>query len=486
MDSKNNRFEEAFMSVIKDYGEDTLYNIDRLNALLMDYAPQDAKDRRLLCTILRQGIGIELKASKNSPQEVQLECINKCKYRLKNDTWLSDDAASYGITVLCKAFGIDVVAFSDETVPVQHEKQKTRLLKGVIPATEASIEQMLAAYNEIGYKAFAANTAITNVTIPNSIHAVFSKSFCDCTQLKAIHFPQDINSIAPGAFKGCLSLEEISIDSGKRYVVVNGLLIDKTEKMLIRAANSKQQKIISIPEQVISIAPYAFDHCTAETIKLPARLKMLSDRAFWQCAKLQRIETGLKCADFYATSDGVLHNQSKTVLIKFPAGSPVKNYYLEDEVKTIAPGAFKDAQLLESLTFTNALSYIGSKAFEGCIRLSSLIIPSNVRTIGERAFQYCTSLTHVMLPRGIDEIGDYAFNGCESIQQINIPQSVTRIGHGAFHGCKKLKKVVIQDGVTFIGDGAFADCPSDLEISVKSNPYVETYCKSRSLVIRKA
>ena len=91
-----------------------------------------------------------------------------------------------------------------------------------------------------------------------------------------------------------------------------------------------------------------------------------------------------------------------------------------------------------------------------------------------------------MLPRGITEIGDYAFCDCESVQQINVPQSVERIGHGAFAGCKSLKKIVFQDKVTFIGDGAFVGCPENIEIFVRNNPYIETYCKTRDIAYRKA
>ena len=50
----------------------------------------------------------------------------------------------------------------------------------------------------------------------------------------------------------------------------------------------------------------------------------------------------------------------------------------------------------------------------------------------------------------------------------------------AFFGCKSLSKVVIQDNVRFIGDKAFDDCP-EVEVSVKGNEYVETYCKTHGI-----
>ena len=50
----------------------------------------------------------------------------------------------------------------------------------------------------------------------------------------------------------------------------------------------------------------------------------------------------------------------------------------------------------------------------------------------------------------------------------------------AFAGCKELSKVVIQENVKFIGDRAFNDCP-DVEISVKGNNYVLTYCRMHGI-----
>ncbi len=87
----------------------------------------------------------------------------------------------------------------------------------------------------------------------------------------------------------------------------------------------------------------------------------------------------------------------------------------------------------------------------------------------------------VMLSRGIREIGDAAFQDCECIQAVSIPRNVERIGHAAFAGCRRLGKVTMQDHIRFIGDGAFAGCPPELEIIVKDNPYVETYCKAHGM-----
>ena len=481
MATENKRFAKAMSMVLQDFGLETLQNIDRLNALLMDYAPQDAKDRRLICTVLRQGIGDQLLAVRELSSGEQKTCITKCMFQLKNDTWLSEDASVYALNILCTVLNIEIADQAEKPETRSNQTSSIALIKGTIPNNEERIERFLPAYNAIGYKALAANSAITEIVIPNSIKTILSKAFCDCTHLKSISLPDNLENIAPGVFKGCTALEKISIGSNKRYTVVNGMLIDKIEKKLIRVVNNRSQKTIRIPDQITTVCAYAFDQCPAENVVLPTGLVSLSERAFWQCSSLSRIEINPQCRAFRSTSDGVLHDFSRTVLVKYPSGSQIKNYYLEDEVTKIGTAAFLDATNLESITFTNALETIGYRAFDGCKKLTSLVIPSSVKVIGERALQNCTGLTHVMLPRGITEIGDYAFNGCESVQQINVPQSVERIGHGAFCGCKSLKKVIIQDKVSFIGDAVFAGCPDDIEIFIRNNPYVETYCKKRDI-----
>lgn len=488
MATENERFANALSAVLQDFGIDILQDINRLNALLMDYAPQDAKDRRLICTVLRQGIGEQLLTVKESSQDQQKTCVTKCLYQLKNDTWLSEEASSYAVHVLCKVLNIE------GTVQVESRESRTSarttptqiaLVKGIIPDKETRIENFLPSYSAIGYKAISSNVAVTEVVVPDSIRVIYPKAFCDCIKLKRISLPEKIDTIAPSAFKGCFSLESIQINKNAKYTVTNGMLIDKQEKKLIRVVNNNQNTV-SIPDQVKTIAEYAFDHSPASTIVLPANLESISVRAFWKCSSLSRIEISSRSRSFSSTNDGVLHNADRTVLIKYPAGSPIKNYYLEDEVAEIGTDAFWGAINLESITFTNALVKIGYRAFDGCINLSSLVMPSSVKVIGERAFQHCAGLTHIMLPRGITEIGDYAFCDCESVQQINVPQSVERIGHGAFAGCKSLKKIVFQDKVTFIGDGAFVGCPENIEIFVRNNPYIETYCKTRDIAYRKA
>ena len=65
-----------------------------------------------------------------------------------------------------------------------------------------------------------------------------------------------------------------------------------------------------------------------------------------------------------------------------------------------------------------------------------------------------------------------------------MPKSVEKIGNLAFAYCQNLRSVIVQDNLSFIGDGAFVGC-INIEVSIKSNDYVESYCKSRGIRYKK-
>lgn len=57
MGNAKENFKQALYAVIETYGTEILDDSRRINALLMDYAPGQAKERKLIVSALEEGIG---------------------------------------------------------------------------------------------------------------------------------------------------------------------------------------------------------------------------------------------------------------------------------------------------------------------------------------------------------------------------------------------------------------------------------------------
>ena len=64
---------------------------------------------------------------------------------------------------------------------------------------------------EIGSEAFAGCTALSSITIPESVTSIRSYTFSGCTSLSNITIPESVTEIGEGAFYGCISLTSIYV-----------------------------------------------------------------------------------------------------------------------------------------------------------------------------------------------------------------------------------------------------------------------------------
>lgn len=469
---------KVILDIKQDYGDEVLEDTIRLNALLMDYAPDMAKERKLVINAMKEGLLTQIKRGIEESEEVET-VIRKCTSMLVAEMWITEAAAQYAATVAVVAMGYSTLNISnaDDENPESSSVIK-QLVKGDGTFETVVRESDLQEYDSIGYKAFAANKQLKEISIPDCIKKIYPKAFIDCTSLQKVNISKGITDIGRGAFYGCVGLRELNIESNPNYTVSNGSLIDKNNKVMLRHVNT-DEKTVSIINGVKQIHKRAIESSCVETITIPKTVELIEEDAFYLTMSLQKIDVE-GSNKTYRSIDGVLHSRNGEELLRYPQGKKEVAYYLEDVVKKIGRKAFSCATSLTAITFAGELKEIGENAFEYCIGIENIMMPRSVETIGERAFQYCEKLISVMLPQGIIRIGDCAFLGCKMLKTVSVPRSVKEIGNMAFEGCKSLSKVVIQENVSFIGDKAFDDCP-DVEVSIKGNEYVTTYCRIHGL-----
>lgn len=476
----------ALKKVLENYDVE-ITDIKRINALLMDYVPKLQRERKLIVSALKEGVGMELLKAKELTESEQKQAATRCTKQLISDIWITESAAFYAVTSIAFAIGIEVELEASNTSSTEpsgnaqgeiislDDKEVT---KGLYNGDE-DINKFLSKYGIIGYKAFAANKNLQSVEVSDRVKKIRSKAFMSCSNLHTIKISSSIESIAEQVFDGCFKLENIVVGSNNHYCVINNILIDKLERKVLRVAN-KGNVEIAIPDGIIIICDRAFDRNLTERISLSKSVAQFSQKAFFECYNLKEFYVDGKNSVF-TSLDGVLHSKDRTKLILYPIGKEGTNYFIEDNVIEICNSAFSKAAHLISITFNTMIKNIGARAFEYCQSLESIILPSSIERIGERAFQYCTKLRSVMLSRNINEIGDFAFCECESLENISIPKNVERIGNSAFLNCNKLEKVIVQDNVRHIGEATFNGCQSSLHILIRNNRYVENYCRSHNI-----
>lgn len=191
----------------------------------------------------------------------------------------------------------------------------------VIPAevTVASLEEN--AKNDdnvreivgIADNAFYYCTAMTSVTVPNTIQTIGKWAFAGCTGLSEIVLPDSVLSIGEGAFHGCDKLTSITLSAK----------LTKIDSYAFYGC--KGLTAINFPATLVEIGEAAFFGCQGlTTLDIPAATTIIGTQAFYQCNHLTaiKINTTSENIEF---GDYIFWSELKSV-ITAPEGSKAAEY----------------------------------------------------------------------------------------------------------------------------------------------------------------
>ena len=225
------------------------------------------------------------------------------------------------------------------------------------------------AYNgvkySIGTKAFAGNSTITHVTIPDGI-LVGTRAFANCTNL----IVANVNSTATmysNAFADCANLKEVKIASG----TVNANAF----------ANCVNLSKVTIEESVSAILINAFSGCTSiETI-------------VWNPSDLSLLSTSLSIPSIYVDGQAL-----------FASSEKFSTLYIGENVTDIPKNVFSECTTLKTI-------YWNAKEFT---------VATNAIMMGQASYPFanCTSLTKVYIGESVAKFSSCLFKGCTSLESV--------------------------------------------------------------------
>lgn len=180
---------------------------------------------------------------------------------LTNWDWDTKTGATFTVTV---AAATNTFYFDETTGTITKYAESDTVV--VIPSKINGVP-----VETIGHAAFE-RSAVTSVTIPDSVTAILDGAFANCFQLTNISIPNSVTSIGLSAFEHCTSLKSITLPSSLRNI------------SMFLFHNCSQLTTIQIPDSVLSIQDYAFGNCISlETIHIPVSVTSIGVNAFNGC-----------------------------------------------------------------------------------------------------------------------------------------------------------------------------------------------------------
>ncbi|AKB27733.1 Chitin binding protein [Methanosarcina siciliae T4/M] len=409
-----------------------------------------------------------------------------------SDFTYTSDGSSITITKYIGAGGIVLIPAEIEGLPVT--TIGTSAFRSCSALTTVTIPDSV---TTIGASAFQGCSALTTVSIPDSVTTIGDYAFMSCSALTTVNIPNSVISIGKYAFSSCSALTTLAIGSGVTAIsdgafyncpsvttVTIGSGVTNIGASAFQGCSALTT--MSIPDGVINIGTSAFRSCSAlTTVTIPDSVTSIGSSAFCGCSGLTIVTIGggvtsiggvtssssfafsdcsaLAAIDVdadnsvYTSIDGVLYSKDVTTLIRCPSGK-TGSVSIPNSVTSIGSYVFPDCSGLTTVTIGSGVTNIDNSAFSGCSALTAINVDADNSVYA--------SIDGVLYNKDITTLIQCPSGKTGSV---TIPDSVTSIGDNAFYGCTALNSVTIPDSVTEIGTSAFQGCISITSVNIGNN-----------------
>lgn len=222
-------------------------------------------------------------------------------------------------------------------------------------------------------------------------------------------------------------------------------------------------KQLILPESLKSIGKLAFACNDFDTVRIPAKVEKIEERAFAGTLCIAAFEVAEENA-YFATYDKALYSKDFTTLYICP--SKKQSIDIKGTTTLIGNFAFSDCEQLENVILPAGLKEIGYHSFGDNYQLKEIVVPASVEKIGDYFMANGAALQKIVVAEGNK---NYASEGgvlytkdmttlirCpEAIENLTISEKATTIETNAFFAKRSADSIVIPKNITVIKDAAF-------------------------------
>ena len=355
----------------------------------------------------------------------------------------------------------------------------------------------------IGDGAFASNTKIKYVTLPNSLTTIGDAAFYGCEYLVNINITGSVAQIGEFAFANCsrmiatIDLTGVEAVSNSAFancswlttVVFGSKLTAIGDNAFI---NCSSLTTAALTDSIQSVGDYAFAYSGITTLAIPTSLTHFGTGVVKGAANLSSISGGNSTFTVDSAKGTVVNGSRLVLYVTTAKNADTTDYELPSGVTEVEPYAFYGNATIKNLNVSGA-NQLGLSSLEGMKALTSLkaskfdsenpylaywfgatdtkkntssgrYVPDSLKTVeftayssdtvADYAFYGCNGLATVKGLNNIATIGKYAF-AYTGLITYEIGASVTSIDSTAFYGAKDMVAITVTDNAKYHGfDGA--------------------------------
>jgi hypothetical protein len=235
----------------------------------------------------------------------------------------------------------------------------------------------------IGNHSFEGCTSLLNLpTLQALLTEIGDYAFKNCGFNSDITIPATVTKIGIGAFEKCYNLKNVNIQAPLTTLERNMFMECKTliqitlPQTLTSIGDSCFVRCFDLayfvlPQTVVSIGKAAFWECNAiHNFSIPNNLSSIGDAAFRYFNAYFNVTDENQ---YFSSSQGVLFNKEKTLLIRGYGSASQQRYDIPNTVEKIGDYAFDDYNFIFKFKIPQSVTQIGKNAFSHSMILEIIV-----------------------------------------------------------------------------------------------------------------